>query len=127
MDDFSDLAHDARAWQAEAEADMAAAERVAAGIGALHGRATDRSGAVRITVDAAGALTDVRIDARAMTWTPHRLSQAVLATADDARRDFARAARALARDTLRERPNLLAHVEDGLRERTPPEPKESTW
>lgn len=123
MYDFDDLERMASDWERTAQADLARAENLAHTVAALTGEAADRSGAVKITVDAAGALVDVRVDARAMSWPPHRLSQTILDTSAAARRDYATAATARAREILGANGTSLAVFEAGLRERTPADPK----
>ncbi len=62
----------------------------------VQGRATSRYGEVTAATDVAGRLLDLRLTADALRRDPHELAALVVATADDARRQAADRALALA-------------------------------
>jgi DNA-binding protein YbaB len=69
-------------------------------LGELRVTAADETGMVEVTVDAQGALVDLRLGGRIQQAGPERVAQAIMSTVRDARRQLAGRAKEIIAETL---------------------------
>jgi DNA-binding protein YbaB len=69
-------------------------------LGELRVTAADDTGMVEVTVDAQGALVDIRLGGRIQRVEPERVAQAIMGTVRDAQRQLAGRARDIIAETL---------------------------
>jgi hypothetical protein len=82
---MNSAAEQIRAWAARAQAASAAADALADDVAALRATARDASGAVTVTVDAAGALLGLDLGDGVRALSPDRLAASIMTTVRSAR------------------------------------------
>lgn len=98
--DAEDARERLEAWQADASRRAADTQAASAGLRALRVTAADAHGAVEVTVDSTGAMTDVRLSARVQRMSLEQTQQAIMGAYRNARVKLAEAAAEVVRETI---------------------------
>jgi DNA-binding protein YbaB len=106
-------------WSADADERAVRARAFSDRVAELWVTASGAEGAVRVTVAASGAMTDLRLDERVKQWPAARLAQQILAVMRQAQGELAASVAAAAAQTVGEHSPLGRDVVDGYATRFP--------
>jgi YbaB/EbfC DNA-binding family protein len=111
-------------WSAGADERAAQAQTFADRVAGVSATAADRDGTVRVTVNASGSVTDLRLAEQVRAWPAQRIGEQILAVMRAAQAELAGRVASVAADTLGEDSPVGRDVVDGYRARFPaPEPQ----